>query len=129
MNRNTNDEHTIRFLVRQQKPPRFTTTDVAKAVGRSVPTIVRWRRQGLFVPTEVQRFGKTDVYLYSEADLRAMKQLAAQQKPGRKAMSQQGVTTPTSVRRNGNVTSKKGQWAGNPKKKPASTIAQRRRHH
>jgi DNA-binding transcriptional MerR regulator len=67
-----------------------TTKDVAAAVGVSPDTITRWRRAGLVKPA-TQTFGKTFVYLFTEADIEICKRLHLEIKPGRKADGDKSV--------------------------------------
>jgi predicted site-specific integrase-resolvase len=62
----------------------FTVAEVAERCGRSVDTIKRWNKTGLFKPSHVMRVGKLSVWLYSEQDIAEMKEIAVKQRPGRK---------------------------------------------
>lgn len=75
---------TLRNAVSEMRPPRYTTQDVAEKIGRSRDTVVRWRKTGLFVPSECADFGGVTVWLYTAQDIRDLRKLAASQHPGRK---------------------------------------------
>ena len=62
----------------------YTRTRAAYQVNRSVSTIVRWHKEGLYAPSESMQSGKLKVWLYTDADIVALKQIARVQKPGRK---------------------------------------------
>lgn len=70
--------------VRAMSPPRFTTTEAARLVGRSEDTLVRWRKDEVYVPKEKRSFGNVDVWLYTEDDILAMKEIGKTLRPGRK---------------------------------------------
>ena len=74
----------IATRVREMDPPRYTTTDAARFVGRSADTLIRWRKDGTYVPTESKDFGQVRVWLYTKEDIASMKALSKQMKPGRK---------------------------------------------
>lgn len=75
----------IATKVRAMSPPRYTTTEAARLVGRSEDTLVRWRKDEVFVPKEKRAFGSVEVWLYNEDDIAAMKEISKTLKPGRKA--------------------------------------------
>ena len=61
----------------------YTRISAAKKVKRSPDTLRRWHQQGICIPSKRMKAGKLTVYLYTEEDIVAMKQLAKTQKPGR----------------------------------------------
>jgi MerR HTH family regulatory protein len=69
--------------VRRMTPARYTVSDAANIVGRHPDTLVRWRRTGIFKPSAKMKMGKVTVHLYTDADIKAMKQLTKVIKPGR----------------------------------------------
>lgn len=75
----------IASQVRAMSPPRYTTSEAARLVGRSEDTLVRWRKDDVYVPNEKRSFGAVKVWLYTEADIALMKDLCKQIRPGRKA--------------------------------------------
>lgn len=75
----------IASKIRAMSPPRFTTAEAARLVGRSEDTLVRWRSDGVYAPSERRAFGSVEVWLYSEADIGAMKEIVKTLRPGRKA--------------------------------------------
>lgn len=78
----------INEVVAQMRPPRYTTAQAAALVGRTEDTLSYWRRQEIFTPSERRKFGKTEVWLYTQQDIEQMRQIAKVIKPGRKPMSQ-----------------------------------------
>lgn len=62
----------------------YTRHKAAQKVGRSIDTLKRWQESGLFKPTHQTAVGGLNVWLYTEADIEAMKTIASEQKPGRK---------------------------------------------
>lgn len=70
--------------VRQMHPPRYTTAQAAPLVGRDVDTLRRWKRKGVFRPSERRPFGRTMVDLYTNEDIEAMRQIAKEIKPGKR---------------------------------------------
>lgn len=74
----------IRAIVHSWSPKRYTAADVAEMVGRSTATIVRWRRNGTFKPSESAQFGMTWVWLYTPDDIKRLKKLLPTIVPGRK---------------------------------------------
>lgn len=62
----------------------YTRSMAAEEVGRSVDTLKRWQHHGLAVPSEHMKAGKLTVWLYTAEDLRNLKDIAANQRPGRK---------------------------------------------
>lgn len=63
---------------------RYTRTEAAKLVGRSVDTLKRWHHQELTIPSECMQAGKLRVWLYTAEDMDHLKEIAATQRPGRK---------------------------------------------
>lgn len=70
--------------VRAMSPPRWTTSQAAETVGRSVDTLKRWAKEDIYRPSDSASFGSTVVPLYTEQDIEALKYLARTTKPGRK---------------------------------------------
>ncbi len=62
----------------------YTRSRAAYQLNRSVSTLIRWHKQGLYVPSASMQSGKLKVWLYTEADIAALKTLSRAQKPGRK---------------------------------------------
>lgn len=77
----------IAAQVRAMSPARYTTTEAARIVGRSEDTLVRWRKDGVFVPKEKRAFGAVEVWLYTERDIASMKEISKTLRPGRKRAS------------------------------------------
>lgn len=75
----------IHEQVREMFPPRYTVSQAADLVGKDVDTLKRWKRQGVFAPSDRRSFGKLDVDLYTSEDIQAMKKIARRMKPGRKS--------------------------------------------
>lgn len=76
------DQFTIR--VRAIKPNCYTTAEAAALVGKSHDTLRRWRRDGRCVPSDSLRLGETTMWLYTQDDIKVLKQLARTVRPGRK---------------------------------------------
>lgn len=74
-------------IQRRIPPGWYTRSQVAKMVGRSLDTIIRWSEDGTAEPDGFKQFGKTTVYLYSEARVAEMKQIAKTKKRGRRPKS------------------------------------------
>lgn len=79
------NEGGIATAIRAMSPPRYTVSEAAKAVGRSEDTLVRWRKNGTYMPSERRVFGSIGVWLYTEQDIVRMKQIKKSIKPGRKS--------------------------------------------
>jgi len=77
-------------LVRQMHPPRYTIAQAARLVGRDADTLRRWRRLRIYAPSESRQFGHLEVVLYTDDDIRAMRRIAKQIRPGRKPGRQSG---------------------------------------
>jgi DNA-binding transcriptional MerR regulator len=60
-------------------------TDAARLIGRSPDTLKRWHQQGIAIPSECMQAGKLRVWLYTAEDIEHLKEIAASQRPGRKA--------------------------------------------
>src|SRR3954464_1577481 len=71
-------------LVRQMHPPRYTIAQAARLVGKDADTLRRWRRLRIYVPSESRQFGHLLVALYTDDDIRAMRKIAKEIRPGRK---------------------------------------------
>lgn len=65
-------------------PPRYTVSQAAPLVGKDVDTLKRWRKQGIYTPSDSRKFGALVVGLYTSEDIKAMKVIARELKPGRK---------------------------------------------
>lgn len=74
----------INEQVREMFPPRYTVGQAAPLVGKDVDTLKRWRKQGIYKPSDSRKFGELDVGLYTSEDIQAMKKIARELKPGRK---------------------------------------------
>lgn len=72
----------------------YTRTRAAYLVNRSVSTIVRWHKEGLYVPSASMQSGKLKVWLYTDDDISALKQIARAQKPGRKPKARSSDAMP-----------------------------------
>lgn len=67
-------------------PDGYHTRSMAAAqVGRSIDTLKRWQETGVYKPTTQMVVGSLRVWLYSDADIELMKEVAAMQRPGKKA--------------------------------------------
>lgn len=75
--------------IQQVVPDGYYTRAMAAArVGRSVDTLKRWQETGLYKPRFQMTVGKgLHVWLYSDHDIDAMKEVASMQRSGRKAKS------------------------------------------
>lgn len=62
----------------------YTISEAAEAVGRSVQTLRRWERNGDFTPSRTAKMGTINVRLYTPEDIKALREFAATQRPGRK---------------------------------------------
>lgn len=74
----------INEQVREMFPPRYTVTQAAALVGKDVDTLKRWNKQGVYRPSDSRKFGKLVVGLYTSDDIKEMKRIAREMKPGRK---------------------------------------------
>lgn len=61
----------------------YTREQAAQQIGRSRDTLRRWQKMGRFVPTQYMNVGKLKVWLYSEADIATLKDIAATVREGR----------------------------------------------
>lgn len=68
--------------IRNAIPGGHTVTEAAELVGKSVDTLLRWRRTGVFVPSRVYQAGSIQVPVYTGADIEAMRRIHL--KPGRR---------------------------------------------
>lgn len=85
----------INEAVRRMHPPRYTTSQAAQLVGRDADTLKRWRNDGVYKPrVEPVEFGALKVIVYDDDDIKAMRKLAKEIKPGRKPGEQNGNTQP-----------------------------------
>lgn len=73
--------------VRQMEPRRYTRRQAAQIIGKDLDTLKRWKRDGVFAPQETRKFGSLVVDLYSEDDIKALRQIAKNIKPGRRKAS------------------------------------------
>jgi len=71
--------------VRRMRPPRYTVAQAAPLVGKDVDTLRRWRREGIYAPSQSRWFGALEVPLYTYEDITAMRTVAKTLKPGRKS--------------------------------------------
>ena len=78
----------INEIVRQMHPPRYTVAQAAALVHRDVDTLKRWKRSGVYEASDHRRFGSLDVDLYTDDDIKAMKRIAKEMKPGRKPLAE-----------------------------------------
>lgn len=62
----------------------YTRGQVATKIGKSRDTIRRWHENGTYRSTHQQKFGAVSVWLYTDEDVQAMKQIARRITPGRK---------------------------------------------
>jgi len=62
----------------------YTRSRAARLVNRSPDTLKRWHKSGLCIPSGNMSAGKLKVWLYSDGDIQALKEVARNQKPGRK---------------------------------------------
>lgn len=62
----------------------YTRAQVAEKIGKSRDTVRRWHENGTYKATHQETFGDVTVWLYTEDDVRAMKQIARHLTPGRK---------------------------------------------
>lgn len=78
----------ISDVVGDMDPPRYTTSQAAALVGRSVDTLNRWKKNGVYRPSESKAFGSLDVDIYTSDDIVLMRQIAMQGiKPGPKTQA------------------------------------------
>lgn len=75
----------------------YTSAAVAEKIGRSQDTVRHWRRKKIFEPSRVEKYGEVTVYLYSEDDVKAMRKIAGEIRPGPKPGSTPKVAEKTSV--------------------------------
>lgn len=61
-----------------------TASGAAYLVNRSPDTIRRWHRKGICVPSQSMQAGQLTVWLYTQDDIKKLREVARQQKPGRK---------------------------------------------
>lgn len=73
--------------VRQMEPRRYTRRQAAQIIGKDLDTLKRWKREGVFVPEEHRKFGSLEVDLYSEDDIKTLRQIAKTIKTGRRKAS------------------------------------------
>lgn len=62
----------------------YTRGQVADKIGRTRDTIKRWHDSGTYKATHWHQSGKTTVWLYTDEDVAAMKQIARTIKSGPK---------------------------------------------
>lgn len=73
----------IKSMIRRMTPTRYTVKEAAALVGRSPDTLVRWRKNGRFMPSDTIKAGQLTVYLYSDKDVELMRHIARNTKAGR----------------------------------------------
>lgn len=73
----------ISAKVRRMSPARYTIREAADIVGRHPDTLIRWRRTGVYKPSDKVKMGKITVHLYTDADIAAMQALTKVIRPGR----------------------------------------------
>lgn len=61
-----------------------TRSRAAYLVNRSPDTLKRWHRTGICIPSDSMQAGKLKVWLYTDDDIKRLKETALTQKPGRK---------------------------------------------
>lgn len=71
-------------IVAEMKPKRYTRKQAAVMVGRDADTLKRWDRLGMFKPSDRRKFGALEVRLYTFEDVKRMKAMASELRPGRK---------------------------------------------
>lgn len=74
----------ISEVVEAMSPPRYTVSQAAVLVGKSVDTLKRWRRNDVHRPSDRRQFGSLSVDLYTPEDIVAMRKIAKTMKPGPK---------------------------------------------
>lgn len=74
----------IHTMVRRMTPTRYTVKEAAALVGRSPDTLVRWRKDGIYQPSDSTNVGSLVVWLYTDKDIQAMRELVKELRPGRK---------------------------------------------
>lgn len=62
----------------------FTRAQVAVEIGKSVDTVRRWHHDRIYRAKKSKKFGTTKVWLYTQADIDAMKAIAKTLRPGAK---------------------------------------------
>lgn len=75
----------ITAIIADMKPRMYTVKEAAERTNRSIDTLVRWRKNGVYVPKNKRKFGELTVFLYTDEDLKNLKKVAGLQRPGRKA--------------------------------------------
>lgn len=75
----------ISSMVRRMTPTRYTVAEASKILGRHPDTLTRWRKSGLYSPSDSVIVGQLKVWLYTDKDLEEMKKLTKTLKPGKKA--------------------------------------------
>lgn len=63
-------------------------SDAGELVGRSADTLRKYRRDQIFVPSGYMMAGTLKCYLYSDEDIKALKELIPKIKPGRKPIEE-----------------------------------------
>lgn len=62
----------------------YTRSRAARKINRSPDTLKRWHKAGLCVPSSSMKAGQLTVWLYSDEDIKQLREVARLQKPGRK---------------------------------------------
>ncbi len=73
----------------------YTRSRAAYQVNRSTDTLKRWHKNGLCIPSASMQAGKLTVWLYSDDDIKRLREVARNQKPGRK--TNKGVSDGSTV--------------------------------
>lgn len=73
--------------VRLMEPRRYTRRQAAQIIGKDIDTLKRWSRDGVYCPSDSRKFGSLTVGLYTEDDIKALRQISKTMKPGRRKAS------------------------------------------
>ena len=66
------------------KDQKYTLTEVARLVGKSPETLVRWEKKyGLQINSETRQFGETTVRIFTDHDVTKLRSFAAGLRTGR----------------------------------------------
>ena len=58
------------------RPARYTVNMAAMVVSKDADTLTRWRKTGVFVPSDERKFGNITVPLYTDEDIAQLRILA-----------------------------------------------------
>ena len=73
----------IQVVIRRKYGDKYlTTSEAAEVVGRSTVQLRRYRKQGFFEPSKVEKIGNINIPLYSKADLKRLKKFVDAQRTG-----------------------------------------------